>query len=140
LGLFSRLFGRGAPGRRRESEPIDTPYFREGRDAPALEGGPDADPALCEDPGLAARVAEQLEARIRPMLAALGSRCQLVDARRDGTVLLLVGGGCQGCGTPIAAIQDRIERALKAALPEVTAVRAVSPGSSQTIGIDELLG
>lgn len=140
VGLLARLFGRGTAERRRAPDRSEVPYFLEGRDAPAPDGGPDADPALCEYPELAARVAALLDARVRPMLAPQGVRCQLVDVRRDGTVLLLAGGGCHGCGTPVADIQHRIEHALKAALPEVTAVRAVSPGSSQTIGIDELLG
>src|SRR5262245_53865299 len=65
-GLLARLFAWRSAPRHPEPENADVPYLLEGRDAPLPDTPPDTDPALCEDPELAARVLEVLQAQIRP--------------------------------------------------------------------------
>lgn len=71
---------------------------------------------------LVERVQFVLDAEINPGVASHGGKVSLVEVRADGTVVLRMGGGCQGCGSADATLKHGIERTLKTRIPEVTAV------------------
>jgi NFU1 iron-sulfur cluster scaffold homolog, mitochondrial len=75
---------------------------------------------------LAARVTAALERSILPSLIARGGAIRVAAAGADGVVTLEVTGS-PGAALPLAS---RIEAALRAAVPGVTAVRLTAPGTS----------
>jgi Fe/S biogenesis protein NfuA len=77
-------------------------------------------PPLLHDP-LAARVAQVLEERVNPNVAAHGGSVALLDVR-DNKVYVRFGGGCQGCGMADVTLKQGIEAMIKEEIPEITAV------------------
>jgi Fe-S cluster biogenesis protein NfuA len=75
---------------------------------------------------LAAHVTSVLERSVLPSVIARGGAIRVADADADGVVTLEVTGS-PGAALPLAA---RIEAAVRAAVPQVTAVRLVIPGTS----------
>jgi NFU1 iron-sulfur cluster scaffold homolog, mitochondrial len=75
---------------------------------------------------LAARVTAALERSILPSVIARGGAIRVAAAGADGVVTLEVTGS-PGAALPLAS---RIEAAVRAAVPEVTAVRLAAPGTS----------
>jgi len=75
---------------------------------------------------LAARVTAALERSILPSVIARGGAIRVTAAAADGVVTLEVTGS-PGAALPLAS---RIEAAVRAAVPEVTAVRLAAPGTS----------
>jgi Fe-S cluster biogenesis protein NfuA len=73
---------------------------------------------------LAARVTAVLARSVLPSVIARGGTIRVADAGADGAVTLEVTGS-PGAGLPLAS---RIEAAVRAAVPQVTAVRLVTPG------------
>ena len=74
---------------------------------------------------LAARVADALEHRINPSVAAHGGRITLVDVRENVAYVRMTG-GCQGCGLAAVTLRQGVERMVRAAVPEIVAVRDVT--------------
>jgi Fe/S biogenesis protein NfuA len=77
-------------------------------------------PPLLHDP-LAARVAQVLEERVNPSVAAHGGNVALLDVR-EGKVYVRFGGGCQGCGMADVTLKQGVEAMIKEEVPEITAV------------------
>ncbi|UCC72491.1 MAG: iron-sulfur cluster assembly accessory protein [Gemmatimonadota bacterium] len=77
---------------------------------------------------LAQRVAQVIEARINPAVAAHGGRVALVDVR-DDVVFVELAGGCQGCGMARVTLKQGIERLIKEMIPEVADVIDVTDHS-----------
>lgn len=75
---------------------------------------------------LAARVTAALERSVLPSVIARGGAIRVAAAGADGVVTLEVTGS-PGAALPLAA---RIEAMVRAAVPQVTAVRLVTPGTS----------
>jgi len=75
---------------------------------------------------LAARVTAALERSVLPSVIARGGAIRVATAGADGVVTLEVTGS-PGAALPLAS---RIEAAVRAAVPQVTAVRLVTPGTS----------
>jgi len=75
---------------------------------------------------LAARVKAALERSVLPSVIARGGAIRVAAAGADGVVTLEVTGS-PGAALPLAS---RIEAAVRAAVPQVTAVRLVTPGIS----------
>ncbi len=67
---------------------------------------------------------EAVLARIRPALQADGGDVELIDVS-NGVVKLRLKGACGGCPMAAMTLQNVIERALKAEIPEVNQVIAV---------------
>ncbi len=74
---------------------------------------------------LAVRVAQAIEQRINPSVAAHGGRITLVDVR-DNIAYVRMTGGCQGCGLAAVTLRQGVERMVRAAVPEIVAVRDVT--------------
>lgn len=67
---------------------------------------------------------EKVINRIRPAVQMDGGDIELVDVA-DGVVKLRLVGSCQGCPSSMMTLKVGIERAIRAEVPEITAVEAV---------------
>ena len=76
---------------------------------------------------LAAQVTAALERSVLPSVIARGGAIRVAAAGADGVVTLEVTGS-PGAALPLAS---RIEAAVRAAVPQVTAVRVVTPGPAR---------
>ena len=81
--------------------------------------GPNAELEL--DGSVEDNVREVLTKRINPSIAAHGGFAELVSVDGD-TVIVKLGGGCQGCGMANATVTAGIERTLRELIPEVERV------------------
>ena len=74
------------------------------------------------------KVRQLLDEQINPAIAAHGGIANLVGV--DGSrAMLELGGGCQGCGLAAVTLQQGIEKAILAAVPEITEVVDVTDHS-----------
>ena len=73
-----------------------------------------------KDP-VARAVQEVLDRQINPGVGSHGGMVSLVDVR-DGAAYLRFGGGCQGCAAVDVTLKHGVETAIRAAVPEVTAI------------------
>jgi Fe/S biogenesis protein NfuA len=73
-----------------------------------------------QDP-LARAVQEVLDRQINPGVGSHGGMVTLVEVR-DGAAYLRFGGGCQGCAAVDVTLKHGVESAIRAAVPEVTAI------------------
>ncbi|HCB34454.1 MAG TPA: hypothetical protein DEP66_03495 [Acidimicrobiaceae bacterium] len=78
--------------------------------------GPNA--VLTLDGTVEENVAEVLLKRVNPSIAAHGGFAELMRVEGD-TVVLRLGGGCQGCGMASATVTAGIERTLREVIPEI---------------------
>ena len=112
------------------------PVFVDATSAPRLEGAvvdfaggtfeialPAGQPVVGGD--LAARVADALERRINPSVAAHGGRITLVGVQDDIAYVRMTG-GCQGCGLAAVTLRQGVERMVREAVPEIVGVRDVT--------------
>jgi Fe/S biogenesis protein NfuA len=78
---------------------------------------------------IADRVREVLNAQVNPAIASHGGMISLVDV--DNTdVFVEMSGGCQGCALSRMTLRQGVERMLREAVPELTAVHDVTDHSS----------
>ncbi|HEX2897905.1 MAG TPA: NifU family protein, partial [candidate division Zixibacteria bacterium] len=69
------------------------------------------------------------EEEVNPAIASHGGRVELADV--EGTrVLLRLSGGCQGCSSATVTLKQGIEKAIRAALPDVTEIIDVTDHSA----------
>jgi Fe/S biogenesis protein NfuA len=81
-------------------------------------------PTAPEGP-LADRVQALLDEQVNPAIAAHGGRIDLVDVK--GTeVYMQMSGGCQGCAMSRMTLRQGVERQIRQAVPEVTAIHDVT--------------
>ena len=81
--------------------------------------GPNA--ALDLDGTVEDNVREVLTKRINPSIAAHGGFAELVTVEGD-TVVVKLGGGCQGCGMASATVTAGIEKTLRELIPDIERV------------------
>jgi len=74
---------------------------------------------------IAERVREVLDDQVNPAIAAHGGVITLVDVR-DTEVYLEMSGGCQGCAMSRMTLRQGVEKMLRQAVPELTAVHDVT--------------
>ncbi len=65
------------------------------------------------------KVQQLLDVSINPALASHGGYASLVAVQDDDTVVVTMGGGCQGCAMSQATLSDGIKLAIMEAIPEV---------------------
>ena len=73
-----------------------------------------------QDP-LARAVQDVLDRQINPGVGSHGGMVTLVEVR-DGAAYLRFGGGCQGCAAVDVTLKQGVETAIRAAVPQVTAI------------------
>jgi len=84
-----------------------------------------------EDDGIY-RVAEEIcRTQINPWVAQHGGKVELIDVQ-DGTVVLRMSGGCQGCGMARVTLRQGVETALRRAIPALREVRDVTDHAAGT--------
>jgi Fe/S biogenesis protein NfuA len=94
------------------------------RGSVAGNGGGAKEARTAEGP-LAERVREVLDRQVNPGIAAHGGSIALVDVK-DTEVYLEMSGGCQGCAMSRLTLRQGVERMLRQAVPEITAVHDIT--------------
>jgi len=61
---------------------------------------------------------------LRPALIADGGNVELLGVAEDGTVCIVLQGACASCPAQNATVRFGVEAALRAEIPEITAVVA----------------
>lgn len=78
---------------------------------------------------VAERVLEVLQDQVNPAIASHGGAINLVDVK--GTEIYLeMSGGCQGCAMSRLTLRQGVERMLRQAIPELTAVHDITDHAS----------
>jgi Fe/S biogenesis protein NfuA len=102
------------------------------------ESGFEVRPAGARRPGkpsgiptgpIADRVRSVLETQVNPAIAAHGGMISLVDVE-ETDVYVEMSGGCQGCALSRMTLKQGVERMLREAVPELTAVHDVTDHAS----------
>jgi Fe/S biogenesis protein NfuA len=90
---------------------------------------PRIEPGAATPGTLSERVDAVLRDQINPAIAMHGGWAELVEV--DGTTAYLrLGGGCQGCGMAAMTLRHGIERAIRAAVPEIADIIDVTDHAS----------
>lgn len=100
--------------------------MEQGEALPAAAGGePGDDDAIY-------RVADEIcQTQINPWVAQHGGKVELIDVQ-DGSVVLRMSGGCQGCGMARVTLRQGVETALRRAIPALREVRDVTDHAAGT--------
>ncbi len=94
----------------------------QGSAVPGRRGGSPTGP-------IADRVRSILESQVNPAIAAHGGMISLVDVENTD-VYVEMSGGCQGCALSRMTLKQGVERMLREAVPELTAVHDVTDHAS----------
>ncbi|MDX1492593.1 MAG: NifU family protein [Longimicrobiales bacterium] len=78
---------------------------------------------------IAEKVREVLDSQVNPAIAAHGGMISLVDVE-DTEIYVEMGGGCQGCALSRMTLRQGVERMLREAVPELTAVHDITDHAS----------
>ncbi len=78
---------------------------------------------------IAERVRSVLDGQVNPAIAAHGGMIDLVDVQ-DTEVFVRMSGGCQGCALSRMTLRQGVEKMLRQAIPELTAVHDVTDHAS----------
>jgi Fe/S biogenesis protein NfuA len=78
---------------------------------------------------IAERVRSVLDAQVNPAIAAHGGMISLVDVE-ETDIYVEMSGGCQGCALSRMTLRQGVERMLREAVPELTAVHDITDHSS----------
>jgi Fe/S biogenesis protein NfuA len=73
-----------------------------------------------QDP-VARAVQDVLDRQINPGVGTHGGMVSLVDVK-DGTAYMRFGGGCQGCAAVDVTLKQGVEKAVRAAVPSISAI------------------
>ncbi len=78
---------------------------------------------------IAERVQEVLDAQVNPAIASHGGAIDLYDVQ-ETEIYLEMSGGCQGCAMSRMTLRQGVERMLRQAVPEITAVHDITDHAS----------
>lgn len=78
---------------------------------------------------IADRVREVLNSQVNPAIAAHGGMISLVDVEQTD-IYVEMSGGCQGCALSRMTLRQGVERMLREAVPELTAVHDITDHAS----------
>lgn len=78
---------------------------------------------------IADQVREVLEVQVNPAIAAHGGMISLVNVE-ETDIFVEMSGGCQGCALSRMTLRQGVERMLREAIPELTAVHDITDHSS----------
>ena len=101
------------------------------RGAATGNGAPSATAGSATPPAgdIADRVREVLDNNVNPAIAAHGGHISLIDVQ-DTEISVEMSGGCQGCALSAATLRQGVERMLRDAIPELTAVHDITDHAS----------
>lgn len=97
----------------------DAPLFH----ANSPDAVPESFPIAPEDEDIVAQIAELIDTRVRPAVAADGGDI-ILKGFDKGTVYLAMQGACAGCPSSTMTLKQGVEQLLKYYVPEVIEVRA----------------
>ena len=86
------------------------------------------EPKKSQDPPqgeIAERVREVLQVQVNPAIAAHGGMISLVNVE-ETDIYVEMSGGCQGCALSRMTLRQGVERMLREAIPELTAVHDIT--------------
>jgi len=92
-------------------------------------GGPDTPERPAPTGPIADRVREVLDDQVNPAIASHGGAIDLYDVQ-ETEIYLQMSGGCQGCAMSRMTLRQGVERMLRQAIPEITAVHDVTDHAS----------
>ncbi len=95
-------------------------------DLPTPKSTPDMD-----DDAIFDVVTEIFHREVNPSIASHGGAVELLDVQ-DGTVVLRMQGGCQGCGMANVTLRQGIEGTLRRAIPSIQGIEDVTDHSAGT--------
>ena len=96
---------------------------------PAGARRPGSRPSSIPTGPIADRVRSVLETQVNPAIAAHGGMISLVNVE-ETDVYVEMSGGCQGCALSRMTLKQGVERMLREAIPELTAVHDVTDHAS----------
>jgi Fe/S biogenesis protein NfuA len=125
------VFVKSADSETLEDATVD---FVESVNESGFEVRPAGQPAVRRPVGIptgpiADRVRDVLESQVNPAIAAHGGMISLVDVE-ETDVYVEMSGGCQGCTLSRVTLRQGVERMLREAVPELTAVHDVTDHAS----------
>jgi len=86
---------------------------------------PDFKKKLPSEEKIREAIEKLFEEEVNPAIASHGGRVELADV--EGTkIYLRLGGGCQGCSSATVTLRQGIEKAIRAALPDVTEIHDIT--------------
>jgi Fe/S biogenesis protein NfuA len=103
----------------------DAPLIARSASAPADSRAVGGDDEMYE------AVAELFEQQINPAVAQHGGKVELIDVQ-EGTVVLRMMGGCQGCGMANVTLRQGIETAIRRALPGFAGLKDITDHAAGT--------
>ena len=98
-------------------------------DRAAEEAAPAVPPPGAPTGEVADRVRQVLNTQVNPAIAAHGGVINLIDVK-ETEVFVEMAGGCQGCALSRMTLRQGVERMLRQAVPEITAVHDVTDHAS----------
>ncbi|MFC1574914.1 NifU family protein [Gemmatimonadota bacterium] len=78
---------------------------------------------------LAQKIKDVLDAQVNPAVSAHGGEIVLVDVQ-GSEIFIEMAGGCQGCALSRMTLKQGVERMVRQAVPEITAVHDVTDHTS----------
>lgn len=84
-----------------------------------------------DDDAMFELVSEIFRSQINPAVASHGGQIDLIDVQ-DGTVVVRLQGGCQGCGMAAVTLRQGIEASLRRAIPNLQGIHDVTDHSAGT--------
>lgn len=96
---------------------------------PAVRNGKQATAPEAPSGEIADRVRQVLDTQVNPAIASHGGMISLVGIE-DTEIYVEMSGGCQGCALSRMTLRQGVERMLKQAIPELTAVHDVTDHAS----------
>ena len=98
---------------------------------PGMQAPPQGLAPAMDDDAMFDTVVEIFRAEINPQIASHGGAVELIDVQ-DGTVVLRMQGGCQGCGMASVTLRQGIEGTLRRALPSLKGIQDVTDHAAGT--------
>jgi len=96
---------------------------------PAAGNGTRTAPAEAPKGEIADRVRQVLDTQVNPAIAGHGGMISLVSVE-DTEIYVEMSGGCQGCALSRMTLRQGVERMLRQAVPELTAVHDITDHAS----------
>ncbi len=99
-----------------------------------VSGAPEgsiSDAAPADDDTMFEIAAEVFRTNINPTVASHGGSVELIDVQ-DGTAIVRLQGGCQGCGMANVTLKQGIEGSLRRVLPSLRGVEDITDHSAGT--------
>jgi len=86
---------------------------------------PDLKKKLPSEEHIRQTIEKLFETEVNPAIASHGGKVELAEVK-GSSVYLRLGGGCQGCSSASVTLKQGIEKAIRAAIPDVTEIHDIT--------------